>query len=948
MATVYLATDLRHDRLVALKVLKPDLGAIVGAERFLREIKTTAQLSHPNILPLYDSGQVTVPPPAGERGAADEELLYYVMPYVEGETLADRIARDGPAPLAEVRRIGAEVLDALEYAHRQGVIHRDIKPSNILLSAATGHALVADFGIARALSTADFDVITRPGVILGTPAYMAPEQATAAEVTPAADLYSTGLVLYECLTGQRFPPPRLRDAADWSAVPASHRRIIQRALAMDPAGRWPDAAAFRAALEQGARGHGWWYAAAAAVVVLGAGLLPLLRTVTPAPAADPRLAVLPFTVRGPGGFDYLRDGMVDLLSAKLDGAGTWRVSDPRGVLSLVRRQVGDAVIDPDGGRRVAERMGASHFVLGDVIEVGRQIRLDAALYAADRRGDILAQASVEGDGENVLALIDELAAELLSRYGRESDARLTRTALMTTQSLPALKAYLRGVRALRDAQFPAAEAALREAIAADSAFALAWYQLSITADWLQRADLARDAAEQAVRYAPRLPERERRLLDALRTIRGGDMDAAEQQLRAILGTHPDDIEAWSQLAELLFHFGPPRGRALTDSRHAWHRLIELEPGWAAAYIHLARMAADEGDGRALDTLSRRAMELAPAGDRGLEMRLLRLTVRDDPAERERLRRDLSEAADGVLAQAFWSAGTYLRSRELALFVLNVATAPPRSREMRAAGFGGRAAIEAGHGRWNAAWTALDSMLWLDSVRAISRGAALALEPALRGDLDPLRRFHALLAAADWRGIPNSVNASVWFSAYDGMHEAVRWYLLGVAQAFLGNGRAALALADSLDATRAPPGSGSLVPDFAETVRAAVAWTDDRAADALAALERIENRVWYQLAVGGLSSGFSRFLQGIVLDEVGRREEALAKFAARAGPEDIVYTAPAHLRQARIHEALDHRDDALRHYRTVVAMWENGDPAVQALVTEARGAIRRLETETTRR
>jgi tetratricopeptide (TPR) repeat protein len=933
MATVFLATDLRHDRPVALKVLKPDLGAIVGAERFLREIKTTAQLSHPHILPLFDSGS------AGD-------LLYYVMPYVEGETLADRIARDGPLPAADAQRIGAEVLEALAYAHRQGFVHRDIKPSNILLSAATGHALVADFGIARAISSADFDAITRPGVILGTPAYMAPEQATSEDITPAADIYSTGLVLYECLTGRRFPPPVLRHDADWSAVPPGERGVLQRALSPAPGDRWADAAAFRAALLHRAGGlrPRWPLAVAAlALALLGAALVPLLRTSAPEPTTDHRLAVLPFTVRGSGGLEYLRDGMVDLLSAKLDGAGTWRMSDPRAVLSLVRRDLGDAVPDPDAGRRVARRIDATHFVLGDILEVGRQIRLSAALYGVDEGRDVLAQASVEGDSADVLALLDAMAAELLSAYGSGADTRLSQIALMTSQSLPALKSYLRGVRALRAAEFPAAAEALEDAIGADSAFALAWYQLSITADWLQRSDLAREAADQAVRFAARLPERERRLLEALRTVRAGDVDAGEQQLRTILGTHPDDIEAWSQLAELLFHFGPHHGRPLSASRDAWHHLIALEPGWAAAYVHLARIAAAEGDLRALDTLSRAALALAPAGDRGLEMRALRLALDPDAGAREGVVQGLRDAPDDVVGEVFWSTGTFLRDRAVALMVLDVATEPRRSRELRTVGFGGRAAIEARHGRRRVARAAVDSMMGLDPVRGLAQGALLALAPALDGDLGPLRAYRDRLARADWTAVPPSVNRASWFSALDGIHPYVRWFLLGMAAALSGDEPAARVFADSLARVRPPVGTGSLVPDFAETVRAAAAWRGGRLGDALAALDRLRFQVWYQVATGGMSQGFSRFLYARVLEDAGRTREALDWYEtfANAGPEDAAYIAPAHVRRARLLASLGDVEGARAQYEAFLAMWAEADPEMEPIVTAARDAARQL-------
>ncbi|UCC24143.1 MAG: serine/threonine protein kinase, partial [Gemmatimonadales bacterium] len=190
MATVYLANDLRHERKVALKVLKPELAAVVGAERFLAEIKTTANLQHPHILPLFDSGQV-------------EGSVFYVMPYVEGESLRERLDRERQLPVGEAVRLATEVAGALTYAHRQGIIHRDIKPENILLHH--GQALVADFGIALAANSLAASRMTETGLSLGTPHYMSPEQAMGErEIDGRTDVYALGCVVYEMLAGE--PP----------------------------------------------------------------------------------------------------------------------------------------------------------------------------------------------------------------------------------------------------------------------------------------------------------------------------------------------------------------------------------------------------------------------------------------------------------------------------------------------------------------------------------------------------------------------------------------------------------------------------------------------------------------------------------------------------------------------------------------------------------------------
>ncbi|MHC4769618.1 MAG: serine/threonine-protein kinase, partial [Planctomycetota bacterium] len=188
MAVVYLARDLRLDRAVALKVLRPELAASLGVERFIREIEIAGKLNHPNILPLYDSGEA-------------DGLLYYAMPYVEGESLRDLLAREQQLPLDEALRITREVADALSHAHAYGVIHRDIKPENIMFQA--GHAVVSDFGIARAVTEAGGEKLTQTGVAVGTPAYMSPEQAAGVGTIDArSDVYALGCLLYEMLAGE--------------------------------------------------------------------------------------------------------------------------------------------------------------------------------------------------------------------------------------------------------------------------------------------------------------------------------------------------------------------------------------------------------------------------------------------------------------------------------------------------------------------------------------------------------------------------------------------------------------------------------------------------------------------------------------------------------------------------------------------------------------------------
>jgi serine/threonine-protein kinase len=248
MATVYLARDVRHDRRVAIKVLRHELAVAVGADRFLAEIRVTASLQHPHILPLFDSGS------AGD-------LLWYAMPFVDGETLRSRLARESRLPVDEAVRLVREMADALEHAHAQGVVHRDIKPENVLLQS--GHALVGDFGIALALEQAGGERLTRTGIALGTPQYMAPEQASGERAIDArADVYALGAVLHEMLVGQSPFSASSRAAVLWrvrnepATAVATHRidvapfldAAVQRALAKRPEDRFASAAAFASAL----------------------------------------------------------------------------------------------------------------------------------------------------------------------------------------------------------------------------------------------------------------------------------------------------------------------------------------------------------------------------------------------------------------------------------------------------------------------------------------------------------------------------------------------------------------------------------------------------------------------------------------------------------------------------------------------------------------------------
>lgn len=440
MAVVYLAQDLRHGRGVALKVLRPDIAAALGGSRFLREIQIAARLSHPHIVPLFDSGEV-------------DGLLYYVMPFVDGESLRVRLEREGRLPVAEAVQVAREVAEALDYAHREGVVHRDIKPENILLQQ--GHAVVADFGIARAISIAAPDSITQTGIAVGTPAYMSPEQITGETVDGRCDLYGLGCVLYESLAGEPpFDGPTVlailaRQANERAPsvrrkrpdTPPSLDRAVQRALSKTAADRFASGAEFSAVLagaapvaRRRAAPRGLLAVAAVLLVVALAGvLLPRLhRAHTP---VDRSIAVIPFRNQsGETSEQYFTDGLTDELIGTLASVPGLRVASHTSVFAF--RNAG---LD---SRAIASRLKASALIEGSVSRSGESLQVSVQLInSAD--GFVVWSEQFREQRKNVFAVEDRISQAIASRLAGNPKTPVARVH-PTTGNVEAYDLYLKG------------------------------------------------------------------------------------------------------------------------------------------------------------------------------------------------------------------------------------------------------------------------------------------------------------------------------------------------------------------------------------------------------------------------------------------------------------------------------------------------------------------------
>jgi TolB-like protein/tRNA A-37 threonylcarbamoyl transferase component Bud32/Flp pilus assembly protein TadD len=529
MATVYLAMDLKYHRSVAIKVMRPELASTMGADRFLREVEIAARLTHPHILSMYESGDA-------------DGLLYYVMPYVEGETLRDRIHRETQLPVEDALKIAREVSEALAYAHEHGVIHRDIKPANILLGG--GHAMVADFGIARALSNNATEALTQTGLSVGTPHYMAPEQAMGErEVDGRADIYAVGALLYEMIAGE--PPftgptpqaivtrsmtenPRSLTTSRTNLVPDVDQ-VAMKALAKSPADRYQTAKALAAALDQAldvsrsgprpivASSQGKRLRVPAMVLV---GVLVILATAfaiarRPHGAAvkGARLVVLPFTNRGAAEDAYFADGIADEVRGKLAGLGT---------LQLIARSSSDQYrASTKSPKQIGAELGADYLLTATVrwakaADGTSRVQVVPELIDA-RTGDVTWQQSYDASLTDVFQVQTQIASRVAGALGVALGSREeTKLGERPTANLAAYDLYLKGraTPGTDPASLRRATAYYEQAVALDSSFTDAWVGLSRSLGFLYsnatpdpvvaRRSLA--AAEQALRLDPNGPQ----------------------------------------------------------------------------------------------------------------------------------------------------------------------------------------------------------------------------------------------------------------------------------------------------------------------------------------------------------------------------------------------------------------------------------------------------------
>jgi eukaryotic-like serine/threonine-protein kinase len=594
-ATVYLADDSKHRRSVAVKILRPEIAATVGPERFLREIEIAARLTHPHILPLHDSG---------ETG----DFLYYVMPFVSGESLRDRMRREGKLPVEDAIRITCEVADALAYAHAQGFVHRDIKPGNILLES--NHAVVADFGIARALSQAGGVDLTTSGLAIGTPLYMSPEQVAGGSVDGRSDVYSLGCVLYEMLAGEppftgpnpsavaaqqlADPPPTLSRSN--SSVPPHVSSAVRTALAKRPEERFPDATQFARALQGTQSGGVIRVLPRSRVLRRGALLLGAVAAIVLAgwwftryssSSARQQAWILVADFEGPSQDKSLKDAVRELITAELDQS-RHVATMPRAQLSAAMRDAGISDTLPltaDLARELAYRSSVRAILTGSVRRLGdRHYSIVVRVIDAEDGSSLLSAAEPATDAD-IVVKAQELGRQVRRGLGErraeiESNKPLTQVA---TPSFEAYRKYADAMALANKGDVEGSNRLLHQALSLDSGFAAAWASMSVNYALARNGDSSRLALIEALKRPDRLNTAERYRLEAEAAyVLKYDLPAAVRWYQLHLEHDPQSISGHNNLGVYLASLG-----RYEDALQEFRTAARIDPfGPAQAQIQL--------------------------------------------------------------------------------------------------------------------------------------------------------------------------------------------------------------------------------------------------------------------------------------------------------------------------------------------------------------------------
>ena len=631
------------------------------------------------------------------------------------------------------------------------------------------------------------------------------------------------------------------------------------------------------------------------------------------------LAVLPFQVRGAPGFDFLRDGLVELISAGIGGDGISRVP-PTAVFGHVDR--GEEAGSPAQRARLARDLGADLVLAGEVTVQGDTMRISAALFDGRKPERPVRRVEVSGGTAEVPALAQRLALAV------NPASRAHAPSPTAAPSLPALKLYITGQRLLKRHQYDSARAAFAGATREDPSYALAHFGLVVALEASNRPAEADAAAARAMALGGQLPERERNLLVARDAYRAGDAASAEQAARAVIARDGHDVDAWAILGETELRLNPLRGRPAAEARQAFEVVLALEPARREAAFHLAELAAMRRDWSTVVKLGRSMLSAEPDSRRSVQLRVLtRAGETGGTVDSSSIRSIVMGADDGMAFGAARTLAVVLRDLPAAIAVLRPIEERARTPAARAYAALLVAQLELARGRWRAAETELARARKIDALRAANYEALLVTAPGLPHDRGRLRTARRHLADAAAQPVPINADPPDWAAPEAELAGLLYPYLDGRLGALLGDGTALARVAELNEAGE----NGSLAEHYALIVRAAL----DPAADPLpsgvdgVAPDRAVLSPFYSLPE-------ARYTHAERLARSGELELANAWFASleELSIPDLVFGAPAHLRQAQIARALGRPREAALHYQAFLSLWKDADAELQPLVRSA--------------
>ena len=970
MGIVYKAEDTRLHRTVALKFLPPHLLTDDEAKaRFTAEAQAASALDHQNICTIHQIDQTS------------DGQLFIVMACYDGQTLQDLIETQDFAslPIEKVIDITSQIAAGLARAHEAGIIHRDIKPSNIIITER-GEVKILDFGIAKLRSQ---QTITKTGSTLGTAAYMSPEQVKGDPVDHRTDLWSLGVILYEMLAGRRPFDAEYDQAVMYqivNAVPpgiSSLRpdlplllvELVQGLLAKHPDDRLDDLTALQSLQSEKAHLSGVVRPAKrgttsqkarplrALLTTLLLVLLAVVATVSWRLGNNDGIApestihqnsvmVLPFALHGSDSLAYLREGMIDLLSMKFDGAGELRRIDPAVVFNQIRHNQTD-LNDPGAIEAVANTLGAEYFVRGNIYDIGGKMRFTASLH---RTGEgVLASAeSQTGVSDDLYQLIDDLGRQLLVFSSDTSGSPVQQLARRTTQSATALKAYLAGEARLRSEEYTKAMEYFQQAIAHDSTFALAYFRLARTSGYqgpsIDRAFLL----EKAMQYSSQLSIREQLLFEALYNyVVTRNFKKTIALCRQILTLYPGELEVWSIYFEALEFYGPRLGEPIEIMQMAANRCYELGPDNALYLAYLASMAERNGDIQNIIKFSKMRLQLSPNGSWAPFERRRLAFIEGDVATKQKILQELQKHS----ATSAW-----FLSRSIAMSTANpedheaVASLLKRSGNSdiwQARGAQVSAYFAMSRGQRTAALKEMKiAESFFDDYPIDEKALYLlipyadATEAMIRKQIQNIRYWQATRA---W--IPKS---GVYADPDQSMAFIRRNYALGLLFCELKDIETANLHADSL-AKFQEHFSGKeltqieqkMASALASSVRAFISFQSGMPENAIKTLEQ-PNLDWcanFRLQFVDAQL-YERFLRARCYRALGQYEDAirwLSTIGTFSYPA-IAYRAPKHRLLAEIYEEIGDKEQAIEHYQRFIELWRDCDPELRPQLEIARARI----------